>query len=103
MASVAVKRKVVEAFQPKQKKPRLKGKGRNLKANGSSQSKDEVDIDDLPWQQVSLPDRMDDAEGFFGLEEIDDVQVIKNGPSGRPLYKVHEEHFELHGYSNLMG
>ncbi|KAI4143989.1 MAG: hypothetical protein LQ340_006812, partial [Diploschistes diacapsis] len=38
-----------------------------------------VGIDDLAWKEVSLPDRLEDAEGFFGLEEIDHVEVIRDG------------------------
>lgn len=36
-----------------------------------------VAADELKWREVALPDRLDDAEGFLGLEEIDDVEVIK--------------------------
>ncbi|KAK8029734.1 hypothetical protein PG993_011025 [Apiospora rasikravindrae] len=33
--------------------------------------------DALKWKATELPDMLNDAEGFFGLEEIDDVEVIK--------------------------
>ncbi|KAK7995140.1 hypothetical protein PG990_013913 [Apiospora arundinis] len=33
--------------------------------------------DALKWKDADLPDMFGDAEGFFGLEEIDDVEVIK--------------------------
>ncbi|KAK8096851.1 ATP-dependent RNA helicase [Apiospora kogelbergensis] len=33
--------------------------------------------DSLKWKEADLPDMFGDAEGFFGLEEIDDVEVIK--------------------------
>ena len=36
-----------------------------------------VQLDDLVWKEVSMPDRLDDVEGFFGLEEVDDVEVIR--------------------------
>ena len=36
-----------------------------------------VNGDDLRWQEVTLPERLEDAEGFFGLEEIEDVEVIR--------------------------
>ena len=36
-----------------------------------------VEAGDLKWQTVTLPERLEDAEGFYGLEEIDDVEVIK--------------------------
>lgn len=37
-----------------------------------------IAADALPWNEVELPEMHDDAEGFFGLEEIDDVRVIKD-------------------------
>lgn len=45
-------------------------------------------LDDLAWKEVALPDRLEDAEGFFGLEEIEDVEVVKNEESGRVEYRV---------------
>ena len=36
-------------------------------------------IDELAWKEVPLPDRLDDAEGFFGLDEIEDVKVVRDG------------------------
>ncbi|KAF8427477.1 P-loop containing nucleoside triphosphate hydrolase protein [Tirmania nivea] len=33
--------------------------------------------DELAWKEVSMPDRLDDIEGFFGLEEVDDVEVVR--------------------------
>jgi hypothetical protein len=32
--------------------------------------------DDLEWKEVAMPDRLDDVEGFFGLEEIEGVDVV---------------------------
>ncbi|KAF3936807.1 hypothetical protein ABW19_dt0203727 [Dactylella cylindrospora] len=37
-----------------------------------------VSADDLKWRKVNMPDRLDDIEGFFGLEEIDDVHIVNN-------------------------
>ncbi|EGW33318.1 uncharacterized protein SPAPADRAFT_50211 [Spathaspora passalidarum NRRL Y-27907] len=34
-----------------------------------------VRIDDLKWKTVEIPDNLGDYEGFFGLEEIDGVDV----------------------------
>jgi ATP-dependent RNA helicase DDX24/MAK5 len=34
--------------------------------------------DALRWKTVSLPDRLEDAEGFYELEEIDDVDVVRD-------------------------
>ncbi|KAF4628963.1 hypothetical protein G7Y89_g9189 [Cudoniella acicularis] len=38
-----------------------------------------VALDALPWNEVKLPDMFEDAEGFFGLEEIDGVEVVREG------------------------
>lgn len=54
-------------------------------ANGSK-----VRLDDLEWNEVALPDRLDDYEGFFGLEEIDDVEVVRSATDGRVSFKTAE-------------
>lgn len=41
-----------------------------------------VSIDELKWSVVTLPDRFEDAEGFFGLEEIEGVEVLRLGGEG---------------------
>ena len=46
-----------------------------------------VGLDELPWNQVAV-DRLEDAEGFFGLEELSDVDVVKNPTLGKVEYKV---------------
>jgi len=38
-----------------------------------------VALDALPWNEVEMPEMFDDVEGFFGLEEVDDVEVIREG------------------------
>lgn len=54
--------------------------------NASSSAAVPVSLDQLRWSKVALPDRLDDAEGFFGLEEIDGVEVENIG--GKIGYKV---------------
>ena len=49
-----------------------------------------VGLDKLPWSQVAV-DRLEDAEGFFGLEELSNVDVVKNPTLGKVEYKVCEE------------
>ncbi|KAI6891594.1 P-loop containing nucleoside triphosphate hydrolase protein [Hortaea werneckii] len=39
--------------------------------------------DDLAWRDVAMPDRMVNYEGFFGLEEVDDVEVVKDEKTGK--------------------
>ena len=40
------------------------------------------EVDALPWKELSVPDHLDDYEGFFGLEEVDDVDVVKDVEGG---------------------
>lgn len=47
-----------------------------------------VGIDDLNWKQVTLPDRIDNVEGFYGLEEIDDVDIVRPEGGGEVQFKV---------------
>lgn len=47
-----------------------------------------VGLDDLNWKEVALPDRMEDAGGFFGLEEIDGVDVVRPQGNGEVQFKV---------------
>lgn len=47
-----------------------------------------VALDDLDWKTVSLPDRLDDAEGFYGLEEIEGVDIVRPQGKGEIKFKV---------------
>ncbi|GAD97497.1 conserved hypothetical protein [Paecilomyces variotii No. 5] len=47
-----------------------------------------VALDDLDWKEVALPDRLDDAEGFFGLEEIDGVDIVRPEGKGEIKFKA---------------
>lgn len=47
-----------------------------------------VPQDQLQWQEVAIPETLEDAEGFYGLEEIDDVEVERTGKN--ILYKVRQ-------------
>ena len=46
-----------------------------------------VGLDKLPWNRVAV-DRLEDAEGFFALEELSDVDVVKDPTLGKVEYKV---------------
>ncbi|KAF4763396.1 hypothetical protein HAV15_001600 [Penicillium sp. str.  len=48
----------------------------------SSDNHVSVGVEDLNWKEVAMPDRMEDAEGFFGLEEIEGVDIIKQSDGG---------------------
>lgn len=38
-----------------------------------------LDANSLPWKTVDIPEMFDDAEGFFGLEEVTGVEIVRNG------------------------
>jgi ATP-dependent RNA helicase DDX24/MAK5 len=57
--------------------------------NATTASDDGVfDADHLDWKAVQLPDRLDDAEGFFGLEEIEGVDILRSDAHGGVKFKV---------------
>ena len=45
-------------------------------------------VDQLPWTQVPFPERFEDAEGFLDLEELSDVDVIRDDAAGKVEFKV---------------
>lgn len=47
-----------------------------------------VDIDSLDWKTSQLPDRLENAEGFFGLEEIEGVEVVQPESNKQVKFKV---------------
>ena len=49
-----------------------------------------VGVNALPWNEVPFPEILDDAEGFFGLEEISDVEIVKDDKSGWVEFRVGE-------------
>lgn len=58
--------------------------------NGDSQEGSKagaVGPDNLPWNEVAV-DRLEDAEGFFGLEELSDVDIVRDPTLGKVEYKL---------------
>lgn len=45
----------------------------------AAKSKQVVDAGSLAWESVDLPEMFNDAEGFFGLEEVKGIEVVRNG------------------------
>lgn len=80
--------------QRDQKGSGFQSKKRKRGANSSNaDDKDDgwdgiVGVEDLNWKEVALPDRLDDAEGFFGLEEIEGVDIVRPEGSGEIRFKV---------------
>ncbi|KAF2123938.1 DEAD-domain-containing protein [Dothidotthia symphoricarpi CBS 119687] len=54
----------------------------------SNKPKRKVQLHELGWKNVSMPDRLEDFEGFYGLEEIDDVALVKDAATGRITFET---------------
>ncbi|KAI4086746.1 MAG: hypothetical protein LQ344_007315 [Seirophora lacunosa] len=77
------RRQVDDIYKPR-KKQKI-GDGASIKQDTNAES---VTLEALPWSQVNIPDRLDDAEGFFGLEEISDVEIVRDEKLGRVEYRL---------------
>jgi len=89
MAPIEKKRlRVREAHQEPRKKRRTGGE-KETKIDTT------YSVDALPWNEVALPHKLDDAEGFFGLEEISDVEIVRESKAGKVEYKVRKESNEF--------
>ncbi|KAM7198864.1 ATP-dependent RNA helicase mak-5 [Naviculisporaceae sp. PSN 640] len=51
-------------------------------------TKKQANVDSLRWKSVEVPEGMDDFEGFYGLEEIEGVDVVKEGDTVKFLAPV---------------
>ncbi|KAL4782439.1 ATP-dependent RNA helicase mak5 [Aspergillus varians] len=71
--------------------PQTKKQKRAAKPKSATEKQPEpevvVGVDDLNWKEVGLPDRLDDFEGFFGLEEIDGVDIVRPQGKGELRFK----------------
>lgn len=56
-------------------------------ANRASSQKRNVRLDELAWQEVAIPDDLDDFGGIYGLEEVDDVDVIRDPDTKAVTYR----------------
>ena len=86
-AAMAKERRQENSAQPSRKKQKLASHA--FKAVDESQPGiDHISLDQLHWKEVSLPLRFEDAEGFFGLEEIEGVDVTRDTTNGKVKYRV---------------
>ncbi|KAI0095747.1 DEAD-domain-containing protein [Hypoxylon sp. NC0597] len=49
-----------------------------LRSTKKTKARKPIGANSLQWRKAKLPDMFNDAEGFYGLEEVDDVEVIRN-------------------------
>ncbi|KAL2126495.1 hypothetical protein VTI74DRAFT_818 [Chaetomium olivicolor] len=68
------------------KRKRSEGQGKRPKAPwaGSKRQKTNAgkrvtSVDSLAWKSVDVPEMFDDAEGFYGLEEVEGVDIVREG------------------------
>ncbi|KAF9697925.1 hypothetical protein EKO04_004406 [Ascochyta lentis] len=54
-----------------------------------------VQLNELGWKTVSMPDRLEDTEGFYGLEEIDDVDIVKDPTTGNITFQTTKTEEEI--------
>ena len=73
-------------FLKSRKRRKLGSQNEGIKPTSSAQT---LSLDSLPWQEVAFPESgFEDAEGFFGLEETSNVDVVKDPKLGKVEYKV---------------
>lgn len=58
---------------------RVESTGANSKRQKSNAGKRVTSIDSLAWKTVDVPEMFDDAEGFYGLEEVEGVDIVRDG------------------------
>ena len=67
--------------------------------NGADKPSQAVSLDQLAWKEVPMPDRLEDVEGFYGLEEVEDVEVVR-GDAGIYEYRVRVQNCQGRGLTN---
>ncbi|KAF2275493.1 DEAD-domain-containing protein [Westerdykella ornata] len=71
----------------KRSRPHKNGEMKSRKRQKVEGQSRKVRLDQLQWKPVEMPDRLDDYEGFFGLEEIDDVDVVRDEVTGAVTFE----------------
>ncbi|KAF7505002.1 hypothetical protein GJ744_001523 [Endocarpon pusillum] len=66
-------------------------KSKNIKPSAST-SVATISANELAWREVTPPERLDNAEGFLGLEEIDDVEVVRDINGNQPYFRSVSQH-----------
>ena len=81
MSKVAKRTSPVHPQQPR-KRQKIFQATKTKASNGPA-----VRGDALKWKTVMLPSRLEDAEGFYGLEEIDDVDVVRDERNNHVMFR----------------
>ncbi|RYP08227.1 hypothetical protein DL764_002042 [Monosporascus ibericus] len=83
--------------------PKKKLKPHQPTTKVSKKVKRPASADSLRWRKAKLPDMHNDAEGFYGLEEVDDVEIIPAVASGDEAAEngeVESEEYEFEGFDD---
>ncbi|KXX76962.1 ATP-dependent RNA helicase mak-5 [Madurella mycetomatis] len=71
---VEKKRKRAEGQSKRSKAPNI-----NSKRQKTNVTKRITSVHALAWKSVDVPEMFDDAEGFYGLEEVEGVDIVREG------------------------
>jgi ATP-dependent RNA helicase DDX24/MAK5 len=69
----------MDVTQKKRKLDTSQTSQKRQKTHQQSKTKRPVAVDKLRWKTVEVPEMFDDAEGFYGLEEVEGVEVVRQG------------------------
>ena len=106
MAAVGNKRPLPPKIAAMRARKRLKLDGKSSSSHGQMPLRQNaLKVDSLAWKDVAMPDHLDDYEGFFGLEEVENVQIVKDPETGgvsfastksapKPIQKVTRENLQ---------
>ena len=67
------------------------GKKRRLSSNDQARQPKKIRkfaVDSLKWKSTLIPDHLDDYEGFYGLEEVDGVEVVRDKSTGKISFEA---------------
>lgn len=56
--------------------------------SASNREKKNFKVENLQWKEVSIPEQMESYEGFYGLEEVDDVDIVRDESTGQTSFQA---------------
>ncbi|KAG7286226.1 ATP-dependent RNA helicase [Staphylotrichum longicolle] len=84
---------------------RPKASGAAPKRQKSNAAKKVTSVDALSWKSVDVPEMFDDAEGFYGLEEVEGDEIVREGDTVKFVAAVTEsaDDEEFGGFDDAPG
>lgn len=79
-----------QGIKRKRQQTALKSRKRSSPTNDAKpvQRSSAVRAEKLKWKSVTVSKQLDDAEGFYGLEELSDVEVVRDDSSKNILFEA---------------